>query len=71
MDTDEDRLKQALRAYATRFPDLLKAHDIRKDLRGIAGERHYHQASLFEKDQCFLCLLDFRNEVHLRDGETR
>ena len=68
---EKDRICRAIGQYAHHAPlDLKAPKEIQHDLMAICGERHYHVSST-GSGQCDLCLHDFRDQIHLHEGEQR
>lgn len=59
----------ALKRYASHQPlDLKTPREIQQDLLAIAGETHWHRASI-GSDECLICGRDLRDSVHRRQSE--
>jgi hypothetical protein len=58
-------IERALGRYADFAPlDLKRPSEIQNDLQSILGRPHLHDGRGTDKDECFLCCRDIRNEIH-------
>jgi len=65
-----ETMRRAIQSYANHAPlDLHRPAQIQRDLLAIAGQAHYHRASI-GSDACLVCKRDLRDPVHLRDRPT-